>query len=65
MLPDGPDNTKSSKQGSLPSTVIVVKTPDPAGIVAPLNEKPNTVPLPEEPETVKPFAAASPPEADT
>ena len=37
-----------------------VNCPDPAGIVAPVKEKPRTVPLPPD-ETVNPAAAASPP----
>ena len=44
-----------------PLKVRVVRVPQPAGIVEPVNENPNTV----EPaaETVKPAAAASPPAA--
>ena len=48
-------------QGSEPATVIVVRTPSPAGIEAPLNEKPNTVLPPV--DTVKPASAAAPPVA--
>ena len=56
------DKTKALKQGS-PSTSSIVKTPLPAGITAPENEKPKTTPLEAEVLTVKPLAAASPPDA--
>ena len=52
-----------SKQGSPPETVKLVNTPLPAGIEAPVKEKPSTVVDPA--ETVNPLAAASPPEALT
>ena len=54
--PPGPENTRFviSKQ-SIPSTNV----PDPDGIDEPENEKASTVPALA--ETVKPFAAASPP----
>ena len=62
--PAASDKTKPVIQDSLaPSTSNVNKVPSPAGITPPVNEKPSTVvPLA---ETVKPFAAASPPVADT
>ena len=58
-----PDKTKPVKHGSPPSTSSVVKTPLPAGITAPENEKPRTTPAEE--LTVKPASAATPPEAPT
>ncbi len=62
--PAASDKTKPVIHGSLaPSTSKVSNVPAPAGITPPVNEKPSTVvPLA---ETVKPFAAASPPVADT
>ena len=61
-MPPAPDKTKLPKHisSTLPLTVRVVNTPLPAGITAPVNEKPNTVWLA---VTEKPFAAASPPAA--
>ena len=58
-----PENTSANKQGVPPSTVIVVKTPLPAGIKAPENEKPITLLVVEDAETEKPAAAAAPPDA--
>ena len=42
----------------------VVKSPLPAGIVAPENEKPRTVPFVALVDVVKPASAADPPVAD-
>ena len=58
-----PESTKLPKHISAtsPVTVSVVNTPLPAGITAPVNEKPKTVEVPA--VTEKPFAAAAPPAA--
>ena len=47
-------------EGSPPRSKVT-SVPHPAGIVAPLNENPSTVPPPA--ETVNPADAASPPDA--
>ena len=53
-----------SKQTSSPSSDpdIVVNIPSPAGIVAPVKEKPNIVFPPD--ERVKPASAAEPPDVE-
>ena len=61
LVPPAPETTTPDKQASDPETVIVVNTPSPAGITAPVNEKPNTVLPPK--LTVKPLSAAAPPDA--
>ena len=47
----------------MPSTSKVTSVPEPAGIVEPVKLKPITILPPV--DTVKPLAAASPPEAET
>ena len=59
VVPPSPDKTKPDKHAFPPNTVTVVKTPDPAGIDEPVNEKPKTVEPPE--ETVNPASPAAPP----
>ena len=46
----------------VPSISRIVNIPEPAGITAPLNEKPRTVPSSD--ETVKPASAAAPPDSE-
>ena len=62
MIPPEAESTKLLKHisSALPLIVSVVNTPLPAGIAAPVNEKPKVVgPA----VTIKPFAAAAPPAA--
>ena len=59
VVPPAPDKTKPDKHAFPLDTVTVVRTPEPAGIDAPVNEKPKTVEPPD--ETVKPAASAAPP----
>ena len=60
-FPEASENIKSDKHPSVTSPASSTRVPAPAGITEPVNENASTVePLA---ETVKPFAAASPPEA--
>ena len=63
VTPPEPDSTKLLKhilETSSSDTVKVVKTPSPAGIVAPVNENPNVT---DPAVTINPLDAAAPPDA--
>ena len=60
-MPAASENIKSDRQSSVTSPASSTNVPEPAGITEPVNENARTVePLA---DTVKPFAAASPPAA--
>ena len=61
VVPPGAEKTNSDKEDSEQSPPKLTRVPLPVGIVAPEKEKAKTTPLLA--DTVKPFAAASPPEA--